>query len=197
MYRYLKGTLVEKHPMALTLDVANVGYFLLCPLSTLSALPDIGHETTVYTYLYVREDALRLYGFASVHEQRFFEMLLSVGGLGPKVALNILSHVTTHAFSQAILTGNIATLTRIPGIGKKSAERIILELKSKITQQDMPHATPPIETNAALLEDVAAALMALGYNKPQAQKAIDKLTKKHTVADMPVEEMIKTCLESL
>jgi len=134
MYSYFKGILIENNEENIVVDVNGVGYELFCPASTKQGLPELENEVTIYSYLHVREDILKLYGFSTKQEKDCFIILISVSGLGPKVAMSILSNISISDFRTAILEGDLAVITKIPGIGKKSAERILLELKTKISK---------------------------------------------------------------
>src|ERR1700694_1439195 len=132
MIAFLRGTLLEKHPNQVIVDTGGVGYDVQIPVSTFSALPDAGLEVKLRIYTHVREDALLLFGFATADEKTIFEKLISISGIGPKLAITVLSGLATPDLLSAIRTGAVQTLVRIPGVGKKTAERIVLELKEKL-----------------------------------------------------------------
>jgi Holliday junction DNA helicase RuvA len=180
----LAGTLVEKHPSRLIVDVGGVGYDVLVPLSTFYGLGDPGAGVALRIHTHVREDVIALYGFASSLEQELFERLISISGIGPKLALAVLSGIDPAELVRAIRTQDVARLTRIPGVGKKTAERIGLELKDR-----MPHAaeTPGADAEAAtpedaLREDLLSALANLGYQRASAEKAVEAALKKDPAA---------------
>ena len=176
MIAHLRGRLLEKHPNRVIIDVQGVGYEALVPLSTFYGLADRGEETSLRIHTHVREDALVLYGFATRLELQLFERLISVSGIGPKLALAVLSGIEPNDLVTAIKQNDIARLTGIPGIGKKTAERIGLELKDKMA------AFVPADTSASALgvsggesmrTDVLSALINLGYHRPLAERAAD------------------------
>jgi holliday junction DNA helicase RuvA len=180
MIAHLRGRLLEKHPNRIIVDVNGVGYDVHVPLSTFYEMAEPGEEIALRIHTHVREDALVLYGFATVLELQIFERLISVSGIGPKLALAVLSGIEPKELVSAIRTANVARLTGIPGIGKKIAERIGLELKDKMATflpPEMP-ASPASAAGDALRTDVLSALMNLGYHRPLAERATDAALKK-------------------
>jgi Holliday junction DNA helicase RuvA len=174
MIAQLRGRVVEKHPNRVIVDVNGVGYDVHVPLSTFYELADPGGEAALRIHTHVREDALQLYGFATSLELQIFERLIGVSGIGPKLALAVLSGIEPNDLVAAIRTANVARLTGIPGIGKKTAERIGLELKDKIASilPAEPAALPRTGDTEALRTDLLSALMNLGYHRPLAERAI-------------------------
>lgn len=172
MIDFLRGEIVTKLPTALTLQVGGIGYALQIPLSTFEGLPDSG-EATVLTYLYVREDALKLFGFATPAEREMFLLLLSVAGVGPAIALTALSGSSVDQLKEVILSENVNALSRIKGIGKKTAQRIALELAESVKQLSSaaPRPLPAAQQN---LEDAILGLISLGYARNQAQQAVSR-----------------------
>ena len=175
MYAYLKGVVADKGANELVLDVAGVGYLLSCSMTTLQETPSIGETMKAYTYFSVREDAMELFGFATPEEKSMFLRLLSVSGVGPKLALSILGAMPLRDLTLAIVTGDAAALSRAPGVGKKTAQRIALELKEKVTESDLEAAPaaaslPPAQEDAAA--EALAALQALGYTPTEAARAV-------------------------
>jgi Holliday junction DNA helicase RuvA len=176
---HLRGSILEKHPNRIVLDVNGVGYDVFVPLSTFYGLGDLGAAVALRIHTHVREDALVLYGFATLLEQELFERLISVSGIGPKVGLAVLSGIEPHDLIAAIERGDLARLTAIPGVGKKTSERIVLELKDRLPRVHAATAA----TGAAALEapalrdDVLSALMNLGYHRPLAEKAVEAAIK--------------------
>jgi Holliday junction DNA helicase RuvA len=176
---HLRGRLLEKHPNRVILDVQGVGYDVHVPLSTFYVLGEPGSEIALRTHTHVREDALLLFGFATLLELQIFERLIGVSGIGPKLGLAVLSGIEPNELVAAIRQGDVARLTGIPGIGKKTAERIGLELKDKM------QAFAPAETGASpiaaasetLRGDVLSALMNLGYHRPLAERAVEAAMK--------------------
>lgn len=176
MIAYLKGKLIEAHPTHVLLDVHGVGYHILIPVSSYDRLPAPGKDCKILTHLAIREDAHILYGFMSAVERELFLLLVqTVSGIGPKIALNVLSGMTPTMFRGAVANGDVKALSRIPGLGKKTAERVIVELKDKIGKvgdweaKSEERKASPAE---AKLSDAVAALVALGYKQPDALKRI-------------------------
>ena len=198
MIAHLRGRLLEKHPNRVTIDVQGVGYEAHVPLSTFYGLPEAGGDLSLRIHTHVREDALVLYGFATLLELQLFERLISVSGIGPKLALAVLSGIEPNDLVTAIKQSDIARLTGIPGIGKKTAERIGLELKDKLA------AFVPADTSAAALgvpggesmrTDVLSALINLGYHRPLAERATDAALK--TTPTGSFEHTLKLALREL
>ena len=179
MIAHLRGRIFEKHPNRLVVDVAGVGYDVFVPLSTFYGLGDPGSEIALRVHTHVREDALALYGFATGLEQDLFERLIGVSGIGPKLALAVLSGIDPPELVRAIERGDVARLTGIPGVGKKTSERIVLELKDRLPRaQPVAAGTDAAAAGAPLLrDDLLSALMNLGYHRPLADKAVDAAIK--------------------
>ena len=182
MIAHLKGTILEKHPNQVILEAAGVGYDVQIPVSTYTALGDTGTPAALRIHTYVREDALQLFGFATPEEKLVFERLISVSGIGPRLAVTVLSGVPTVELIHAIRTGDVQRLVRIPGVGKKTAERMVLELKEKlIAVEGLAKGIPapkPESVLTALEQDVLSALTNLGCSRQAAQEAIDKAKKQ-------------------
>jgi Holliday junction DNA helicase RuvA len=171
---HLRGRLLEKQPNRITIDVGGVGYDVAVPLSTFYGLGEPGAEITVRIHTHVREDALSLFGFSTRLEQDLFERLISVSGIGPKLALSVLSGIEPLDLIRAIERGDLARLTAIPGVGKKTSERIVLELKDRLPRAQVASApTGATPESSSLRDDVLSALMNLGYHRPLAEKAAD------------------------
>jgi Holliday junction DNA helicase RuvA len=187
MIGYLRGTILEKHPNQVILEAAGVGYDVQIPISTFTALPEQGATATLRIHTHVREDALLLFGFATPEEKTVFERLISVSGIGPKLAITVLSGLPTAELVAAIRGSDLPRLIRIPGIGKKTAERIVLELKDKLISVDAAgKATPQADAGPSfsmLERDVLSALQNLGCARPAAEEALRKVLEKGT----PVE----------
>jgi len=177
----LSGTLLEKNPPQILLDVAGVAYEVDVPMSTFYNLPDTGGKVTLFTHLVVREDAHLLYGFGTEHERRTFRLLTKISGIGAKIALAVLSGLSVAELAQAITLQESGRLTRVPGIGKKTAERILLELKDKLgadlTSAVGVHRAPPASS------DILNALIALGYSDKEAVAAVKDLPEGIAVSD--------------
>ncbi|MGP1677806.1 MAG: Holliday junction branch migration protein RuvA [Giesbergeria sp.] len=184
------GTLVEKNPPQIMVDVQGVGYEIDVPMSTFYNLPDVGERVTLFTHLIVREDAHLLYGFASESERKAFRQLLKISGVGARTALSLLSGMSVAELAQAVVMQESARLTKVPGIGKKTAERLLLELKDKLGAE----LTAGVAVNRAapLGGDVLNALLSLGYNEKEAQYAL-----KHLPEGLSVSEGIKQALKLL
>lgn len=179
MIARLSGTVLEKHPNRVVVDVAGVGYDVQVPLSTFYGLGEPGAGITLRVHTHVREDAIALYGFASPLEQELFERLISISGIGPKLALAVLSGIDPGELIRAIRTQDVARLTRIPGVGKKTAERIGLELKDRLPQAaGAGVAADSRDPGGGLRDDLSSALANLGYQRAAAEKAVDAVLKK-------------------
>ncbi len=180
MIARLRGPILEKSPGRVVLDCAGVGYEAAVSIPTFAALPDLGKEVSLHIHTHVREDQLALYGFSSLDEKRLFEKLLSISGIGPRLALTILSGLEPERLIAAIRSGDHATLTRIPGVGKKTAERVTLELKDKLEALAAGRPVTPLPGSAgAVTEDVLSALENLGYPRLAAEKALAKVLAEH------------------
>jgi Holliday junction DNA helicase RuvA len=178
MIGQLRGTLLEKHPNEAIVDVQGVGYQVTIPVSTFSALPDAGAEVKLQIHTHVREDAIALFGFLTKNEKSLFEKLISVSGIGPKLGITVLSGLAVADLIAALRAGNVQQLTRVPGIGKKTAERLVVELRDKLDMLGAagpaPAATPAGPAFTPVDEDVLSALINLGCPKPAAEAAIRK-----------------------
>lgn len=179
MYAYIRGKLSYSSPSQVTLETNGVGYQIFIPANLFTRLPQIGEESLLYTSFVVRELSQTLYGFSEAIERDFFEALLNVSGIGPKTALNLIGHMALVDLQQAISDGNIPLIVRVPGIGKKTAERLIIELRDKMAAF-APSTTSPANMHsvagphAQKVSDAMNALVHLGYNQVNAQKAIKK-----------------------
>ena len=176
----IKGNLVEKIPPFILLDCQGVGYEIEVPMTTFFDLPDEGSEVTLLTHLVVREDAHLLFGFATTSERHMFRQLIKVNGIGAKVALSILSSIESNELTNAIKTDDTNMLIKIPGIGKKTAERLVLELKDRLKDIEVSQASKNAITN---IDDIENALISLGYSASQASIAIKALPDNTTVND--------------
>ncbi len=180
MIAQLHGRLIRKQPQELVLDVSGVGYRVTIPLSTFYRLEEVGGEVTLLTHTHVREDTLALFGFLTAAEQALFERLIAVSGVGPKLAVAILSGIEAPDLALALRSSDVARLTRIPGVGKKTAERLVLELKDKVKDlslQASAEAAQPAAPSTAQ-EDLVSALVHLGYSRPEAERGVERALKE-------------------
>jgi holliday junction DNA helicase RuvA len=194
---HLRGRIFEKHPNRLVLDINGVGYDVFVPLSTFYGLGEPGTETALRIHTHVREDALVLYGFATLLEQELFERLIGVSGIGPKVALAVLSGIEPVELIRAIERGDLARLTAIPGVGKKTSERIVLELKDRLPRAHVAAVTAGVAPSepSTVRDDVLSALVNLGYHRPLAEKAVESAIKAQP--DGGFERTLKQALREL
>jgi Holliday junction DNA helicase RuvA len=176
MIAHLRGRLFSKQPQQVIVEAAGVGYDVAISVSTYTSLPSEGAEVSLHIHTQVREDTLALYGFLDRNEKRIFERLITVSGVGPKLAITIQSGLPSDRLVTALRAQDHATLTRIPGVGKKLAERLVVELKDKL--EDMAAAAPAMAAAGPAAEDVLSALVNLGYQRPSAQKAIEAAVAK-------------------
>jgi Holliday junction DNA helicase RuvA len=185
MIGHLRGTILEKHPNQVIVESAGVGYEVQIPISTYTALEEPGASAALRIYTHVREDTLLLFGFATPEEKALFERLISVSGIGPKLAITVLSGLPTADLVAAIRNSDVGHLVRIPGVGKKTAERMVLELKDKLAGIDTTGKTaaaagPPLST---LERDVLSALQNLGCSRPAAEDALRKVKERGVPAE--------------
>jgi Holliday junction DNA helicase RuvA len=195
MIAYLRGTILEKHPNQVVVDTGGVGYSVTIPISTYSALPPAGAEVRLRIHTHVREDALSLYGFLTHEEKALFEKLIDVSGIGPRLAVTVLSGLPTADLVASIRNGQVEQLVRIPGVGKKTAERIVLELRDKLDIIGVvaPAATAPAGALTALDQDVLSALMNLGCTRTAAEAAVRKAKAAGVSAEF--EPLFRRALE--
>ena len=178
MIAHLRGRILEKQPTRVVVDVGGVGYDVAVPLSTFYGLGDAGADVALRVHTHVREDALALYGFATSLELDLFERLIGVSGIGPKVALAVLSGIEPPDLVGAIERGDLARLTAIPGVGKKTSERIVLELKDRLPKiHPVTAASGAAPERVVLRDDLLSALVNLGYHRPLAEKAVESALK--------------------
>jgi len=197
---HIRGNLLQKQPNSVIVDVGGVGYELIVPVSTFYELGEVGTEVLLRAYTYVREDALQLYGFRTEREKKLFLLLTSVSGIGPKLAITILSGMSADELIPAIRTNDLARLVAIPGVGKKTAERLVVELRDKLAPLSSPELEEQFQVGAAaapgaVRDDLVSALINLGYQKAAAEKAITT-----TLREMPeakFEAVLKQSLRKL
>lgn len=173
MIAHLRGRILEKQPNRVVVDVGGVGYDVAVPLSTFYGLGDPGADVALRVHTHVREEAISLFGFATALERDLFERLIGISGIGPKVGLAVLSGIETAELISAIERGDLARLTAIPGVGKKTSERIVLELKDRLPKAHVVAAAAGTGDVPVLRDDLLSALMNLGYHRPLAEKAVD------------------------
>jgi len=194
MIALLRGTLLEKHPNQAIVETGGVGYDVAIPVSTYTHLPDAGAEVRLRIHTHVREDALALYGFLTQDEKALFEKLIGVSGIGPTLAVKILSGLAAPELIQAIRKGEVERLVRIPGVGKKTAERMALELRDKLPAATGEEPAQPVAAALSAIEqDVLSALLNLGCARPQAEQAVRKAKAAGAPADF--EPLFRRALE--
>ena len=189
----LRGKLIEKRPNQILVDVSGVGYQVQIPLSTFASLGALHAETNLLIHTHVREDQLTLYGFATAREKQCFELLISASGVGPSLALKILSGMSIEELVPAIRKSDLAQLVKIPGVGRKTAERIVVELRDKLAVIDVPEAGKP-STRSQLEDDVASALMNLGYDTKSVERAVEK---SRAASGNDFEKLLRSSLQIL
>jgi len=206
MIERLTGTLLHVLPGGIIVDVNGVGYGVDMPLTALCQLPEKNSQITVWTYTYVREDALKLFGFLSYDEKYFFQILIGLSGIGPKTALNILSHLSVDAIKGAVIQGQAAVFEMVPGVGGRLSEKILLELKAKLKRLiAAPRVDDKTQTNKAgaeksldtVWEDLRSALENLGYKDKQIEPLMRKIASQKDAFDMDFSALIKLALKEL
>ncbi len=199
MIAHLRGRVLEKHPNQTILECGGVGYDVTISVATYSALPAVGAEASLYVYTHVREDQIALFGFADVQEKRLFERLLTISGIGPKLAITVLSGISSERLVGAIRAQDHATLTKIPGIGKKTAERVVLELKDKL--DDLAAAVPEVGEGGRRLgvagDDALSALVNLGYPRAVAQRAVEAAVEKEPDVAADFEGLFRAAMAAI
>jgi len=201
MIARLKGQLIEKSPISLVVDVQGVGYEVFIPLTVYYELPECGTAISLYIHTRMREESLKLYGFIKEADKQMFELLTRISKVGPKIALAFLSGMTAQELTQAVFSDDIATLSAIPGVGRKTAERLALELKDKLSELNLQPEATTATANAdgvpggGLKDDAVSALVNLGYKKAQAEQALKKIWRDE--AKPSLEELIRDSLNCL
>ena len=193
MIAQLRGTLLRKDTQEAVVEVAGVGYGVTIPVSTFYRLGEPGTEVTLLTHTHVREDALALFGFLTAVEQALFERLIAVAGVGPRLAIGILSGIEPPDLVGALRSGDVVRLTRIPGVGKKTAERLVVELKDKMAGLEGVDPAPE-EPSRGPKADLVSALLHLGYSRPEAERGVDKALAE---GDAPFEDLLRRTLRVL
>jgi holliday junction DNA helicase RuvA len=191
----ISGTLAQKVPGEIVVDVVGVGYQIFIPLNVFYRLPDIGSPVSLQIHTHVRDDALQLFGFQDLAEKQIFLLLISVSGIGPKLAVNILSGIPAEELARALRVGDQARLVAIPGVGRKLAERMIVELKDKLaTLSAAGVESPKPEIGSQVMQDAVSALVNLGYKRPEAEKTVREVLKS---GDRSLENVLKDTLRRL
>lgn len=199
MIGQIRGTILDKQAPQLTVDVHGIGYEIDAPMSTFYQLPDIGQDVRLYTHFVVREDAQQLYGFYTQNEKQLFRTLLRVNGVGPKLALAILSSAAPEEFVRCVLNNDTESLTKLPGIGKKTAERLVIEMRDKLSEwssafaQQSPNGASQQPERHQYLQDAIAALQSLGYKQQEASRAVTRIDDGKS----PSEELIRRALKEM
>lgn len=200
MIGQIRGTLIDKTPPNILLEVNGITYEIQVPLSTLYQLPEMGKQLLLHTHFVVREDAQLLYGFYAVKEKSMFRALIKVNGVGPKMALAILSGMDADALARSILNNDVSTLTRIPGVGKKTAERLVIEMRDRLHEWDASAAAGTqaagLSAPSSMTRDAETALVGLGYKPQQAARAIAQVLKEHPEC-AESETLIRLALKSM
>lgn len=193
MIAHLRGKLIDKHPGQAIVEAAGVGYDVTISVPTFTALPSVGAEAALHIHTHVSDDQIALFGFQDREEKRLFERLVTVSGVGPKLAIKMLSGLSTERTVQAIRGQDHAQLTHIPGVGKKLAERLVVELKDKLDDFAAPPVQPSVQGQAA--EDVLSALVNLGYQRPAAEKAIQQAVAKDAALGADFDGLFRGALK--
>lgn len=201
MYSYIKGELAEVNTDHIVIDVGGIGYMIYIPAQSLNYLPGIGEMLKVHTYLYMREDAMILYGFLTKDDLEMFKLLITVSGIGPKGGLAVLSTLSSDDLRFAVLSGDSKAISKAPGIGSKTAQRVIIDLKDKLSLEDafekkLEHENEKINvsSNSQVKTDAVMALNALGYSSTESLKAVSKV---EITDDMDVEDVLKAALKHM
>ncbi|HRW58057.1 MAG TPA: Holliday junction branch migration protein RuvA [Chlamydiales bacterium] len=196
MYEYIQGKIVETTLQSAIIDVQGIGYKIITPISVASDLPASGSQVKLFISYIVKEDSQTLYGFQKKEMRNLFEKILSISGIGPKLALGILGHITIEEFEHAIVTQNVKTLSGLPGIGKKMAEKIILEMKDKIQKFSLEQLTLASSKEPSISKDAISALVNLGYHPLKAKKAVDTALEKQGNS-IDIAELISSAIKHL
>ena len=193
----LRGRVVEKSPNRVIVDCGGVGYEAAISVATFTALPAEGAEARLHIHTHVREDQIALFGFVEAEEKRLFEKLLTISGIGPKLAITVLSGIDASRLVTAIRAGDHATLTKIPGIGKKTAERVVLELKDKLDDMAAAPVAGGVVSLGAAEDDVLSAMVNLGYARPTAEKAIEAALAKQPGLNDEFERLFRAAMAAV
>jgi Holliday junction DNA helicase RuvA len=197
MIAFLRGRLLAKTPNRAIVECGGVGYDATISVATFTSLPAEGSEARLHIYTHVREDQIALFGFAEPNEKRLFEKLLTISGIGPKLAITVLSGIDTDRLVTAIRGGDHATLTRIPGIGKKTAERVVLELKDKLDELAVAAAPAAVSALGPVADDALSAMVNLGYARPVAERAIQTALAKDPASANDFEVLFRAAMAAV
>lgn len=200
MFAYIRGKLINATSSHATIDVGGIGYLIAVPASLFARLPENGTEVTLYTSLQVREDSQTLYGFIQASDRDLFEILIGISGIGPKTGLNIISHLSFNELQDAVSNNEVSTLCKVPGIGKKTAERMIIDLRDKIAKLSPQFShlsiSLPKDAKTQKIQDLMGALINLGYNQMIAQKAVKKTLQEYS-EDSDLATLITASLKNV
>lgn len=199
MYDFIQGTLKASHPTHIVLENNGIGYHIYTPMSLFHTMPALEESLTLYTHFVVREDSMRLFGFLTEAERYLFIMLSDVSGIGPKTALSIIGHMNVEKLGQAVNNADVKALSSIPGIGKKTAERLVLELKDKLSSFasfGLPSLSELEAPISGVEQDAQNALISLGYKKGAAEATIKKIMKEHQTKELSLSEILKCALQA-
>ncbi len=197
MIGQLTGKLIHKTPTETIIDVGGVGYQVHVPVTTFDQLPEVGETATVYTYLHVREDALQLYGFSTKQDKEIFRKLITISGVGPKLAQTVMSGLSYDELTRAIQQGNVAQLNKIAGVGKKTAERLVVELRDKLAEVQLAEEPTGIKTLDNIQAEALLALTTLGYSRNASENALRNALAEYNGENVSIEELIKAALRKL
>ena len=198
MIARIHGTLVQKAVQHCVVDVHGTGYRVVVPLTTFYELPETGQQVILHIHTHVREDAISLYGFHTAEEREVFQLMISVSGIGPKLAVNVLSGIDARELVRAVVEGDLKRLTGIPGVGRKTAERMILELKEKVAklEREADPGIVAVQTGLQIQDDALSALINLGYRLPVAKDAVDRVLRDES-ATLTLDRLLKQALRIL
>lgn len=199
MFALITGKLAAKSANEVIVDVGGLGYQVFIPLSTFYELPEKGDSVTFHVHTHVKEDAIQLFGFQTSEEKTIFQLMIQVSGIGPKLAINVLSGISAPELVRAVAGGDLARLVAVPGIGKKTAERVILELRDKFAKLAQEQSAGPAQaaaTDEEVIHDALSALVNLGYKEPFARKALD-MVRESLDGELSIEELLKRALKLL
>ncbi len=197
MINQITGKILQKSPTEATLDVGGVGFQVFIPVTTFDRLPDTGETVTIFTHLHVREDAMQLFGFSTKQEKELFRKLITISGVGPKLAQTVMSGLSYDELIRAIQQGNVLQLNKIAGVGKKTAERLVVELRDKLTEVQLAEEHPGVKTTDTIQAEALLALTTLGYSRNASENALRGAIAERNGENVTIEELIKAALRRL